>query len=68
MEAGWKLVYTLDDPSRAEIAKNILAQEDIIAVVLNKRDSAYQSFGSYEIYVKEEHATQAREILVKSAL
>jgi signal recognition particle GTPase len=45
MEKGWVQVYTTDRMFQAEIFKQVLADHDIEAVILNKMDSSYRAFG-----------------------
>jgi len=63
MEKGWTLVYTLNLRYRAEMAKQILEEEGITAVIINKRDSSYQAFGAFEIYTQDTDAEKATAIL-----
>jgi len=53
MEAGWTLIFTTTIPYDAEMVKQICTNQDIEAVILNKRDSTYTTFGEIEVYVKE---------------
>ena len=68
MEKDWKLVYTVDKQYKAELAKEILLEEGITAVIMNKRDSAYRSFGEFEVYVSDQYADQAKKKLQDSEL
>ncbi len=63
MEKDWKVAYTTGDQYRAEMARQILDQNGIEAVIMNQKDSAYNSFGDIEIFVKEENEAAARELL-----
>jgi hypothetical protein len=66
MEKDWKLVYTVNQAYQAELLKQALEDQGITAVVLNKRDSTYMTFGRFEIYCSEKDAGVAAEI-VKNA-
>jgi hypothetical protein len=68
MEKGWTLIYTSDILYKADIIVELLNESEIEAVIFNKRDSAYQSFGNQEVYVREEHVQKALEIIKKSEL
>jgi hypothetical protein len=68
MEKDWTLVYTVDTQYKAQLAEQILAGEGINSVIMNKRDSAYKSFGEFEIYVNIEFAEQAKKILQDSKI
>jgi hypothetical protein len=60
MEKGWVRIYTTNQMFRAEIFKRVLADHDIEAVIINKMDSSYRSFGEIEIYVKDDHVIKAK--------
>jgi hypothetical protein len=61
--ADWKKIYTTNSTSQALIIKDILEQNEIMAVVLNKKDSSYNNFGNCEIFVKPASAETARGII-----
>lgn len=48
---------------KAAIAKDLLENQGIKAVILNQQDSAYKSFGEYSVMVAENDADKAVEIL-----
>lgn len=60
---NWEKVLTTPLPHRAELAKAILAGQEIDAVVVNKQSSAYPPFGSCEVYVPTKDAILAKIIL-----
>lgn len=43
----------------AELAKQMLADHDIEAVVINKRDSSYNAFGDIEVCVNRDNMIKA---------
>ncbi len=63
MEKGWKMVYFTGEEYQAQIAKEVLTDNGIDAVIINHRDSSYTTFGDVELYVKEEDYDQAASIL-----
>lgn len=63
MEKGWKQVFLTGDSVRAEMARELLELEGINAVVLNQKDTVYQTFGDIEVYVNESDEDTALEIL-----
>ncbi len=63
MEKDWKLAYIYDAEYKAELAKEKLLEQNIPSVIMNKRDTSYQSFGDVELYVKEENVDKAKDIL-----
>ncbi|OIN55961.1 putative signal transducing protein [Arsenicibacter rosenii] len=63
MLVNWEKVLTTPLPFRAELAKALLAEHDIQAVVVNKKSSSYPPFGNCELFVPQEHAIVAKVIL-----
>jgi acylphosphatase len=63
MEKDWKLVYFTGDDYRSVIAKELLEENDIHAVVINRKDSSYTTFGDIEVYVSNDDEEQANKIL-----
>lgn len=62
MSDNWVSVYTTGVKHLAEWAKEMLEDNGIIAVVLNKKDSIYL-FGEIEVYVKPEDEGKAKELI-----
>ncbi len=60
MEKDWIQIYSTDKMFQAEILKQVLADHEIEAVIINKMDSSYKSFGEIEIYVKNDHVIKAK--------
>ena len=50
----------------AIIIKDKLDLEGVAAIILDKRDSTYNTFGSFEIYVNPADEIKAKEIIAKS--
>jgi hypothetical protein len=63
MEKGWIEVFMTVHEYKASIAKELLENEGIKAVVMNQHDSAYQAFGEIHIYVPESDVEKAALIL-----
>ena len=63
MEEGWVEIYMTAHEYKASLAKDLLDNESIKAVILNQHDSAYQSFGELSVLVEENDKTKAIEIL-----
>ena len=64
----WKLVYTSTLPHRIEIVIEVLKDQDIEAVKLDKRDSSYTMLGEIEVYTKKEDAILAKIIIEQNQL
>lgn len=63
MEDNWILILSTPQPWQAEMAKQILEEKGIEAVVMNRRDSSYTVFGEVEIYVVKEDVERSKELL-----
>jgi len=62
MEENWQLVYTAKYEHNAQIVRAVLEDNEIQAIVLNKKDSAYL-FGEVELYVKPDDVIRAKMII-----
>jgi hypothetical protein len=62
MDENWEVIFRCTAPYKAEILKALLEENDIPAVVINKKDSLYL-FGEIEVYVKREDILQAKQIV-----
>lgn len=60
---NWGKVYSTTVAYRAEIVKSILEENDIAAVIVNKKESVYQLFGSYEVHVAPDDLLKAIKIV-----
>jgi hypothetical protein len=60
MEKDWVLAYSTGEMFNAELFKQVLADNDIEAVIINKMDSAYRSFGDIELYVRQDKILKAK--------
>jgi len=62
---GWTKISSFDSDYQAELQQALLAQNDIKAVILNEKDSAFL-LGEVELYVEEEFAEKALQIIENS--
>lgn len=62
MNSNWTKIKVYNQAFEAEIVKNMLLENNIPAVVLNKKDSSYL-FGVLELYVEQENADKAMELM-----
>ena len=60
---NWTCVYTTNQLHQAELIKKYLTDENIEAVVMNKKDSAYTVFNEVELYVPSEDENLAVELI-----
>ena len=65
MEKDWVIAYESKQEYLAEIARTVLTDNDIESVIINKKDSTYNSFGDIEIYVNRDNLIRAKQILQK---
>lgn len=63
MEKDWVCVYHTEQGFQAEIARDILENEEIDCVVLNEHDSVIPSIGEIEVWVHEDFEVTATELL-----
>ncbi|MCF6333307.1 MAG: DUF2007 domain-containing protein [Draconibacterium sp.] len=63
MEKGWIDIYMTTHEYKASMAKDMLENEGIKAVILNQHDSAYQNFGEFSVFVAETDQAKAVELL-----
>ena len=59
----WSKIYASKKPYRAEIVKDILEQHEIKAIIMNRKDSAYDIFGQIEVHVEAEKVLTALKII-----
>ncbi|NJL12658.1 MAG: DUF2007 domain-containing protein [Microscillaceae bacterium] len=65
MMENWKKIFATKMAHQAEIVKAVLEEQAILAVVLNKTDTAYPGIfeGSFEVYVLPESEAEALKIV-----
>jgi len=62
MDSNWTKIKVYTQAFEAEIVKNMLVENNIPAVVLNKQDSSYL-FGVIELYVDKENTLEALTLM-----
>ena len=60
---SWTKVFSASEGYKAEIVKDVLAEKDFDPVIVNKKDTAYNSFGEYEVYVAPEYTVRALRVI-----
>lgn len=63
MEKDWKQVFLTGEMYRAEMARELLENNGINAVIMNKKDSSYTAIGDIEVYVNKNDEEKSIEIL-----
>jgi hypothetical protein len=66
MDASWLKAFQSEHMIKAELAREILDQNDIAAVIVNKKDSNYPVFGMCEVHVLASDLTKAQNILANA--
>ena len=56
-------VLSTDNPNKAAIVKQMLEENNIKVVLLNKQDSSYLMFGLVELYVNEDQLEETENLL-----
>ena len=56
-------IFTTNNLNKAEIIKQMLEENNINVVILNKQDSSYLMFGYIEIYINKEQEKEAKLLL-----
>jgi len=62
MEKDWVLAYSTNQLYQAEILKEVLGDNNIESIIINKQDSAYK-FGDIEVYVKRDNILRAKKLI-----
>ncbi|MGO3306144.1 MAG: putative signal transducing protein [Sphingobacterium sp.] len=62
MPEGWTKLNTHEDELSALLEKQLLEENGIVGVLINKQDSSFK-FGKVELYVQHEQLQAAREVL-----
>lgn len=62
MESDWVKIFGYADEIKSEMARQILEDEEIESVVLNKKDRSY-GFGEFELYVLRDKVILAKRTL-----
>jgi hypothetical protein len=62
MIKDWEIVYITGKRHLAEMAKQILIDNEIDAVILSKKDSSYL-FGDIEVYVHENNLEKGKKLI-----
>lgn len=67
MEKGWIKIFTSSNFYQSEIVKQMLIENQIDAVLLNKQLSGY-NIGAVEVYIHQEDFSKAVEIMALNQL
>jgi len=63
MEKDWVCIFKTEQSFKAEMAKEILENEEVNSVILNEHDSTFPSIGEIEVWVHQDFESKAKELL-----
>lgn len=63
MEENWILIHTFGKQYLAELAKEVLLDNGIDAVIFDKTESSYTYLSSYELYVRPQDTEKSKELI-----
>jgi len=61
---NWIVIYSTSQLYEAEMVKNIMADNEIECVIMNKKDSTY-GFGEIEVCVPTNDAFKANQLILE---
>ena len=64
MSDNWVAIYSTNQLYEAEMAKDMLADNEIECVIMNKQDSTYR-FGEIEVCVPTEEVFKAKQLIIE---
>ena len=64
MEKNWVRIFKTFNYYQAEIVKQVLTENQIDTVLLNKQDSSHRTFGDIEVYIHQQDFSNAIEIMI----
>jgi hypothetical protein len=64
MEKNWIKIFSSTNYYQAEIVKQMLVENQIDTVLLNKQDSSHRTFGDIEVYIHQQDFSNAIEAMI----
>ena len=64
MEKNWIKIFSSHNYYQAEIVKQMLVEQQIASVLLNKQDSPHGTFGQIEVYIHQQDFSNAIEAMI----
>jgi len=64
MEKNWIRIFTSANFYQSEIVKQMLTENHITSVLINKQDSSHRNFGNIDVYIHQEDFSRAIEIII----
>ena len=59
----WSKIFVSTDPIKIRIISQMLEENNITTVIINKQDSSYNMFGNIELYTQDINYESAIKIL-----
>ena len=63
MEKNWDKIFVSKNPNLVDLFIQLLKEQNIKSVAINKKDSSYTIFGNIELYVKNTDMEKSKEII-----
>ena len=64
MEKNWIKIFTSSDYYKSEMVKQVLCDNHIDAVLLNRQASSHRDFGNVEVYIHKDNFSRAIEVMI----
>lgn len=64
MEKNWVKIFTSTNYYQSEMVKQMLIENNINSVLINKQDSPYGTFGNIEVYIHQQDFSKAIELII----
>jgi hypothetical protein len=65
MDKNWVKIFSTHEIYKAELLKGLLEENDITAIIVNKKDSSYL-FGEAEIFVTADDVVKAKHLITQN--
>ena len=63
VERNWTKIFVSTNPNLVDLFIQLLEEQNIKSVAINKKDSSYTIFGNIELYVKDADMEKSKEII-----
>jgi len=63
VEKNWDKIFVSINPDLVDLFIQLLKEQNIKSVAINKKDSSYTIFGNIELYVKDTDMEKSKKII-----
>ena len=63
VERNWTKIFVSTNPNLIDLFVQLLDEQNIKSVAINKKDSSYTIFGNIELYVKDTDMEKSKKII-----